>query len=83
MGVPRSRKAHVGDKAHSSEAVSDINCSHQCSEVCEQCPATERGVPKGGGWVPAHTGEWAGLPSSSDLITRLEYPDKNIYTLNA
>lgn len=83
VGVPRNRRAHVGDKAHSSESVSDINCSQQCSEVCEQRPAAERGAPKGGGRVPAHSGEWAGLPSSSGLITRLEYPDENIYTPNA
>lgn len=82
VGVPSSRKAHVGDKAHSPESVSDKNCSHQCSEVCKQCPAAQSGVPKGCAWVPACTGEWAGLHFSSDVITRLEYPDKNIYTLN-
>lgn len=81
VGVPRSRKAHVGDKAHSPESVSDINCSHRCSKVCKQCPAAERAIPKGCDWVPAFTGERAGLHSSSDVITRLEYPDENIYMM--
>lgn len=55
------------------------HCSHQCSKVCKQCPAAERGIPKGCDWVPACTGEWARLHSSSDVITRLEYLDENIY----
>lgn len=83
VGVPRSRKPHVSDKAHSLESVSDTNCSHRCSEVCEQHPVAERGVSNGCGWVPARTCECTGLRSSSGVIIRLEHPDENIYTVNA
>lgn len=77
VGVPRSRKAHVGlTRCH---VWHELLTSMFWGLWAASCSREGRSQ----GPVPALTGEWAGLPSNSDLTARLEYHDKNIYTLNA